>query len=236
MLWAKHENPMLGIYGAHLLLLSLDPDRGLLREVISNLHELVGIHPDVTALDVWLGGIASPFPTYVAPPILRSSWRVIVKASISHPEIVPMGSFAAQISDRVWGDGAWLTWQKPPKGGSSQQIKPVDFSVLRDALPQIVDMLAETKSSQPVIDIGKASHLNTLEQLLLEYISTAASPMGSAALSLESAVPLSSEETLQTWASANLTGESLVRAFNVPSAPLSEATTGLVQKLNLKMS
>src|SRR2546425_4937372 len=37
MLWMKSDNPMLGIYGAHLLLLSQEPDRNLLRTVTANL-------------------------------------------------------------------------------------------------------------------------------------------------------------------------------------------------------
>lgn len=50
MLWAKYENPMLGIIGTHLVLQGAEPDLEMLHSVVRNLEHLVADHPDVQAL------------------------------------------------------------------------------------------------------------------------------------------------------------------------------------------
>ena len=112
-------NPMLGIYAAHLMMASDTPLSGsqqdLLAVVADNLHVLVGDHPDVLAIYLWLDPKASwgPFRT---PPMLRSSWAVFVnrsRRSRRREDLVPSGSYSARIADRLWGAGAWLTWSRP---------------------------------------------------------------------------------------------------------------------------
>ena len=106
----KFENPMLGILGAHLLLLK-KVELGLLTTVVDNLRKLLGSnqHPDVEALALRLGTKT----TYIFdhPPMLRRSWWQVVDATVDHPELVPVGSMAATAAERIWGDEPWLQWK-----------------------------------------------------------------------------------------------------------------------------
>jgi predicted flap endonuclease-1-like 5' DNA nuclease len=127
MMWAKWENPMLGIYGAHLMLLDREPgygvprveheedpiDWGLYCTVVHNLRRLLGRHPDVEALALQHEDLADYDYRFEVPPMLRQSWALIQQATFHRPELVPAGSLASQTSDRLWGGSLWHLWQAP---------------------------------------------------------------------------------------------------------------------------
>jgi hypothetical protein len=110
MLDGKFENPMLGIFGAHALLMADAPDRELLLQVVDNLTELLGYHPDVAALRLAAGDDPG-HRTFPTPPMLLSSWRFVLKAAIDAPTMVPSRSLAARVSPYLWGSGPWLIWE-----------------------------------------------------------------------------------------------------------------------------
>jgi tetratricopeptide (TPR) repeat protein len=116
LLWGKFENPMLGIYGAHLLLLNKKLVSDRLHLVIANLRKLLGRqHPDVEALALKVA--PDDVPSMLDyPPMLRKSWWYILDATVRRPDLVPLGSFAANMAGRLWGDGVWLTWMTPAAG------------------------------------------------------------------------------------------------------------------------
>jgi hypothetical protein len=118
MLDGKFENPMLGIFGAHLLLLSLDraagettaaaaeaPPAGAaatprleltlqakdLDVIVQNLRRLVGDrHPDVEALSLRASDPSLRHRTPLTePPMLRRSWSLFVAASNDAPSLCP---------------------------------------------------------------------------------------------------------------------------------------------------
>ncbi|MBC7911580.1 MAG: hypothetical protein H7Y30_13820, partial [Pyrinomonadaceae bacterium] len=72
MLTEKFDNPMLGIFGAHLLLLGKSIKPNLLHKVVVNLRKLLGEnqHPDVEALALRLG-INKTSYIFEHPPMLR---------------------------------------------------------------------------------------------------------------------------------------------------------------------
>jgi hypothetical protein len=109
MLSQKYDNPMLGIYGGHLLLHESKPDLDLLKIVVGNLRGLLGIHPDVEALALALPNDSSDY-VFKYPPMLRQSWGRILGASVTKPQIVPAGSPVSSISGRLWGSDLWLQW------------------------------------------------------------------------------------------------------------------------------
>jgi hypothetical protein len=112
MLQDKAMNPMLGIYGAHLLLLEKQPDHEILQAVITNLRGSLGMpHPDVEALALLLESGAGSY-VFDKPPMLLRSWSLIVDATVHSPNLVPLGSFAATVADRLWGQGPWLLWKE----------------------------------------------------------------------------------------------------------------------------
>jgi len=125
LLKLKFGNPMFGIYGAHLLLLSGEPDWVLLGEVVTNLKSLVGDHPDVLALTMHpkLRHLEQS-ATYEVPPMLRSSWRLVVAESVQRPDLVPLYSYSSAVANRTWGAGAWLVWRPPIEATAREEQRP----------------------------------------------------------------------------------------------------------------
>lgn len=116
MLWTKFENPMLGIYGAHLLLQADKQDMVLLQEVIGNLESMLGQHPDVEALRLTYernkNGLIPPGMKFDKPTMLARSWDMVVEASLDNPEIVPDGSFSAKVAANLVTGSHWLIWRR----------------------------------------------------------------------------------------------------------------------------
>lgn len=119
MLANKFENPMLGIFAAHLLMLDEKPDLGLLNIVTNNLRTLLpGGHPDVDALSLVLNPTAAH--TFDVPPMLRKGWTLIVNATAKRPDIIPDDSIPAKIATHLWGSDPWLIWMKPEEIAPSE--------------------------------------------------------------------------------------------------------------------
>jgi len=129
----KFDDPILGIFAGHLLAAQPDPPTGseattvspaepapsaktsLLAEVVSNLQRLIGDHPDVTTLLFRLADANSGNLQYSEPPMLRSSWALILKSSTPQRDPRPPGSYSARVASGLWGSGAWLVWRTPPE-------------------------------------------------------------------------------------------------------------------------
>lgn len=147
LLLGKFENPMAGILGAHLILLEEErrpgePSRRLkmLDEVIGNLRGLVGdSHPDVEALSLRCPTsslrAAKPFRT---PPIFDRSWRLIVEACQTHPELLP---------DDLWNRvhasipvSGYLLWCSDQKSKEAHQRQLAQW--VKDATSDELEMAA----------------------------------------------------------------------------------------------
>jgi hypothetical protein len=123
MLWEKYENPILGIYGAHLQLLSNTQGLNTIETVVNNLRRLLGApHPDVEALALGLQSDARTSYVFNIPPMLRRSWSLVLEATVRKPSLVPADSFAAQVAPHLWGDDPWLIWTRPV--ASARDLSP----------------------------------------------------------------------------------------------------------------
>jgi hypothetical protein len=138
LLHGKFENPMFGIYGAHLLLMDQSLDLKLLNIVVGNLRRLVGKnHPDVEALAIKINA-ESDF-TFNIPPMLRRSWGIVVGETFENPNLVPLTSLAAKISTRIWGSEPFLLWLN--KYPNDKAIKAQDqLDIYKSALMQRLKM------------------------------------------------------------------------------------------------
>jgi endonuclease G, mitochondrial len=109
---SEYANPMLGIYGGHLLLLAPELDRPLLADVVDYLRRALGAaHPDVEALAIKLGKEArSPWDRFAVPPMLLSSWNIIADPASDELGCIPEDSLSARVAEARWGSGPWLVW------------------------------------------------------------------------------------------------------------------------------
>ncbi len=154
MLYGKFLNPMLGIYGAHLMAIPGSQDnRDVLIEVVPNLRKLLGDVPDVMALVLYLGGSDAAGLRFPNPPMLASSWSMIVRASVDTPEIVPVDSASARIAGSLWGSGAWLGWKASESQDSEAPESPmanVDWNLLLQAANPASAQLSQVIAMTPV--------------------------------------------------------------------------------------
>ncbi|WP_058555228.1 caspase family protein [Thiohalocapsa sp. ML1] len=118
LLYGKFDNPMLGLIGAHLLLMAREPNRDTVDLVLGNLRDnLLGDVPDVRALAwrAWqrLGG-DRPAPTpFDAPPMLRAGLRAVIDADAEVGGLVPADGILSWISRHQRADTAWTSWSPP---------------------------------------------------------------------------------------------------------------------------
>jgi len=148
MLREKFGNPMLGIYGAHLLLLEGSVDIGLLREVVRNLRGLLGLqHPDVEALALRAAGEPPPLP-FEHPPMLCRSWLLIVDASVARPDLVTE-SLAERNTGRFLAEGPWHVERLSPTGTTHGKPDTLELSDVETALAE---------------DLGVMKHIRRMSQ------------------------------------------------------------------------
>lgn len=136
-LYGKFQNPMLGVYGGHLLLMSKSPDYSLLGEVIENTAGLLGQHyPDVAAL-AWAFEVARKkrpgsfdtraWPEILAdikgPPLLTTSWDLLLScAEAANVDIEQLRLF--RVAGHLAVSGAVLTWEQRKAKQRSGEEQP----------------------------------------------------------------------------------------------------------------
>lgn len=166
MLHKKQKNPMLAIYGAHLMIHEPESDREFIKKVTGNLRKLVGDHPDVMALELWLEPDNADVGDFSQPPMLRSSWSIVVAATATRPELVPRGSLSAKISQQVLAAGPWLRWRISPS--RHRQASTVSSEVrmpLGEALAGVADALPD----DPATVVKQASEASVVESGVISY-------------------------------------------------------------------
>jgi hypothetical protein len=129
MLWAKFENPILGIFAALLQLRRKKIDVAGLKYAVGNLLGLVGPLPDVLAIgwalvqrdesllkdSAFMQPLNDP-KALTTPPLLAESWTHLMRASEQRPDLIPRGSLSDRVGDLNRPRGPWLTWRgEPPK-------------------------------------------------------------------------------------------------------------------------
>ncbi len=137
----KAKNPMLGIFGGHLLLLEREVDMDLLKTVVTNLRKLFpATHPDVEALALAAG--MGTTHRFTMPPMLRASWQIVLDHSVKQPELVPLGSLAASLATLVTQQDPWLIWCRPgtQRRIDQQQRGFADF-IKKQLEPSLVRMM-----------------------------------------------------------------------------------------------
>lgn len=132
-LFAKFDNPMLGLFGAHLMIISreelrlrgedtdsqrrgkpmpapVDFDQSVFDKAVANLLDLLGPgHPDAVALATQVSepDLAALEPVTV-PPMLWGSWKWLIGATNDAPHLVPVETWRRTI--RLVPSRPFLAW------------------------------------------------------------------------------------------------------------------------------
>lgn len=105
----KFENPMLGLFAAHLLLRDRPDDKELFRTVTTNLLAILGPdHPDLLAL-WWQRGDDNKIGDgrLHVLPMLRASWNLAVDRSIKTLDVFSLGTFYDKLP-RIVPSPSWM--------------------------------------------------------------------------------------------------------------------------------
>ena len=170
LLSEKFEDPMLGLYAAHLLLARRRPPRQLIKTVCGNLARLLGRnHPDLLALCLRYGPIApGAARRNDRPPMLSRSWELVVSASRRRAGIVPAKSMAGRIASNVLPSETWLI-HRVSKG---QPVKFEDTS-LASARREVDALLKRGRDAiQASLEMARFGQLelSVLEHGVLEVV------------------------------------------------------------------
>lgn len=211
----EQRNPMLGLYGAHLLLLSDEPDLELVRKVVDNLRRRLGTHPDVEALALHLGLPLIEPDLFRIPPMLLRSWALVVRETVNHPELVPRGSLAAVIADRLFGEGPWLIWKALPPGAIARRHTGTALDI---------EALAARLQAVPLERLQQLQDATALERALISHLH-GVRPTSATGPGTERPVAQSMREQ------PGPTLERMVRVLGVPAASLEAALLHLVERL-----
>ncbi len=106
---AASKHPMLALYAAHLLIRKHPIDHLTVEHIVDGLQASLGVLPDVGALLLRPGSGTLPKALrFETPPLLRSSWNLIVEASRRRMSLVPLGSLSAQVGEALIRHPLWL--------------------------------------------------------------------------------------------------------------------------------
>jgi len=222
MLWAKYENPMLAIYGAHLMLLQSPINHELMQTVMGNLESLVGPQPDVLSLHLRPGAPTPPRDlTFSTPPMLRDSWDLISRATRRRIGLVPAGSHTDRIADELIGSRPWLLHRVERVVEPSEE--PVSVAEATRLLEGLMERASagEAESMAQVI-LDRPEEFNPLER------SIASVTIGGAMI--ETSVRRSGDEGA-TEAAAGTVAYA-VRGLDAPATSIARSTKSLVNKLD----
>jgi hypothetical protein len=163
LLGGKFENPVLGLVGAHLLLLGSDAEPNLIDMVLQNLHWLLGPASDVRAIEMLaalrFGRAVPPGPPVVDPPMLRRGLDAVVAASVKATGLVPEGSFIDQIAAFLHGDSAWSVWTPPVPDDVVAGLEGRAVEVRRKLLPDLERLVSIPGSAPATTDPAELRHI-----------------------------------------------------------------------------
>gem|GEM_PF-6356905 len=215
MFEGKFMDPMLGLYGGHLMAMQDSAEnRSIVQDVLPNLRKLLGDIPDVGALALYLDDSNASGLQFSEPPMLASSWAMIVKASAKHHDIVPPGSFAAEIAANLWGNGPWLGWKS-----IDQPPVPPAITVPSDFDWDYLKQMAATELPNQLRAMG----LSSSERTVMSYFAA-----DSKRISL--APPEEGASGLQAPPSGE-SPEAITSGTGLPYSVVSSAVSSLTRKL-----
>lgn len=239
---AMGENPMLGLLAAHVLLGGGDSSRALAGEIVDGLDPALADHPDVAAVRLALRP-DSPVRPFDAPPMLRSSWEVVLAASARDPRLMGEDSLSARAAPRVVPSGAWLVWGLPDEPVRRERVMREGVIAENNvpwnaaaALAELEAVVARTRDPE-ALELGidasfTPEEANLLRLLWLQALEPDDDVRRPTFRDGDADVPVIDgvEAPLSPPAPA-LGMEEMVRALRLPPTAIHGAARGLLEKL-----
>jgi hypothetical protein len=191
LLGSKFRNPMLGIVGAHALLLQAEVDFEQVDVVLGNLEDLVPGHPDVAGLR-WLAAEARsegrvPDPPHVPsasmiswPPLIARSYAALIRRDAHDGATIEDGSVAERAAAQLLAAGLWTTWRplETPAVVARGAVEPEPLSAKPHEIRQAtIDDPATKRVAHylaNVAQVRESSVTDVLEQVSAEQVGVAA--------------------------------------------------------------
>ena len=166
LLKEKSDNPMLFVLGAHILVRLRPIDHILIGKIIRHFEQRFGIHPDMSALLLRPGAGTPPSGlSFPEPPMLRTSWDLIVRGSRRRMSMVPNGSVSDKVSDGLLKTTPWLLHRVGDYDAHREQVN--SFSEVRPLVEKLIAMgEGQTALHTKEGSLQEAKKLNPLEQNL----------------------------------------------------------------------
>ena len=227
MIDSKYEDPMLGIYGGHLMLMRDEPDRGMLATVVENLRNLIGAHPDVDALALALDPDAEVGSDFSLPPMLWSSWSLVSAASATRHDLMPPGSLSESIAGHVIDSDTWLIWTVARHATPAEvSARPEPTPELATAVVALAGAISGLSASGASIQSRPSSEIVREEDLDFERI--AEDIVGYATILAERA-------TQRNVPIAQLVSDdvAVIKALDVPRSAAEQALGAVMDQLDL---
>ena len=151
----EFQDPMLGIIGAHAILLSRQPDLNLFDIVMNSLRTLVPNHPDVLVLQR-IGarsrerGAPESAPLVTLPPMLWASYRALLELEAEQPGVIAEGSLAELAATRLLHNGSWTAWESKPPQWIEDSLPRPRSDVLTKIFADLVGERVSVTSDSPL--------------------------------------------------------------------------------------
>jgi len=109
LLQERDLNPMLVLFATHLLMRQTSVDYPLVSRILESLQRPLFFHSDIQAVHLCqeVGKFENP-PDFSSPPMLTSSWQLILQADRQGKAVIPQGSLSEQIAEGVLNTSLWL--------------------------------------------------------------------------------------------------------------------------------
>lgn len=238
LLHGKFDDPMLGIYGAHLLAHHQPSKRELFDEVCQNLQRLVGLIPDVAALsrkaqysDRSRELESSSYDGL--PPMLVRSWDRLVKKSKRRYSAIPSGSLSDRIGGSIVSTAPWLMARVDASSEVVEIQSPrVSFAQGSRVVERMVAKVAESdlSSIQNYLQ-QQQQNLDPLENAILDAMVYPEDPIYTIEFEAEQGVA----DPDSVDAIGSLSDRSLaVSKLNAPSYAIARSAVSLASKLKGK--
>jgi hypothetical protein len=194
VLGAGGGNPMLDIFVGHLMIRERPIKQRAIAQILERARQLVGELPDVTALLLRPGSERAPRTLrFETPPLLRSSWSLIVAASRRRMSLVPQASVTAQVGERLVTHPLWLISGRVDASPDSSD-RVMSFAAASRLLDRLIAVRPDQLDAKRRQDIARvmatASPLerSLLNTTLMQPVPGRAEPEGSSGYSVSAAL------------------------------------------------